>query len=156
MSLIIRPVFGFGSYPDGRLRAGPFNFRQPGELNLALDRFDLRPGGPGDVGMVSMRNDGIYLSAQGAGVRGYLLDLEEMEAPSSDLDAFMLVAADPGVACRVSGHWSPGPDMDIISDAVAIHDGRRVSWTASRRIERSDGDGRVIAASRPRIIARRA
>lgn len=149
MSVLIRPVFGFGSYPDGRLRAGPFNLRNPTDIHLALKRHMLRPGCEGDAGMVSAMSDGVYLSSSGAGVRGYFLDDEGLEAAASDLDSFVIESVHRGRACTLSGHWSPDPDRTIISEAVAVHDGALVSWIRSRIIRFRDGSQTVIEKPRP-------
>lgn len=153
MSMIIRPVFGFGSFPDGRLRAGPFHFQNPSELHVALDRHGIHPGMEGDAGMVSLLAGGIMLSAAGAGVRGYFLDGEGLEAPGNDLDRFILATVRAGAACSIAGHWSPDAGRAIISEALAIHDGRHVTWTMSRVIHHADGRYQVIARPAPAVIA---
>lgn len=155
MGLVIRPVFGFGSFPDGRLRAGPFHLQNPTDLNVIMARHGIRPGGEGDVGVVSLMAGGIMLSAAGAGVRGYFLDSENLEIPGNDIDAFLLEAVRPGAACAISGHWSPDASRAIISDAVAVHDGRRVTWSKSRVIHHADGQQQVIARSAPALVAAR-
>lgn len=152
MALIIRPVFGFGSFPDGRLRAGPFNLSGPGELNLAMERHGLRPGVEGDIGAASLMAGGIMLSASGAGVRGYFLAQDGYEIPLQELDAFILHTVAVGKACMISGHWSPDADRSIVSEAVAVHDGRRVTWSRSRIIHTASGEQQVIMRACPAVI----
>lgn len=153
MAMIIRPVFGFGSFPDGRLRAGPFHLQNPTDLHMALDRHDIHPGTEGDAGMVSLLAGGIMLSASGAGVRGYFLDKEGLEAPGNDLDRFILRTVRAGAACSIGGHWSPDAERAIISEALAIHDGERVTWTRSRVIHHADGRNQIIERPAPAVVA---
>lgn len=155
MVVTLFPVPGFGSYPDGRLRAGPFHVRSAPELQRLLDRSGLRPGRTGDVGFVSQMATGIHLSASGPGVTGYLLDSDDLEAARSDLDMFIIHAVAPGVPCHVAGHWSPDPDCTIQSDATAIHDGTDVIWAERRMLMRADGSQKVIKATAPAALPAR-
>jgi len=139
MSNIVIPVAGFGSYPDGRLRAGPFPLRDVGALNRKLEAYGIRPAAPGDTGFVSQTAEGVTISAAGAGVRGYFLDNEELEADRGDLDAFLLDVLNQGCAIHIDGHWSPDPERTIISSATALHLGDRISWSERRDIHHSDG-----------------
>ncbi|WP_027234124.1 hypothetical protein [Leisingera caerulea] len=149
MGLVLRYVPGFGTYPDGRLRAGPFNADGVGMLYLAMDKWGIRPGAEGSQGIVSQTPEGIMLSAQGEGVTGYLLDAEGLESSRSDLDGFILETVRPGAACRINGHWCPDPDRMIVSEATAVHDGRYVTWVETRDILHRDGRRQNISRSLP-------
>ena len=149
MGLVLRYVPGFGSFPDGRLRAGPFAVDGVGMLYLAMEKWRIRPGGKGTQGIVSQTPEGIMLSAQGEAVTGYLLDEEDLEVSRSDLDRFLLETVRPGAACRISGHWCPDPERMIVSEATAVHDGRVVTWMESRDIVHADGRRQNISRSRP-------
>lgn len=152
MTVLLFPVPNFGSYPDGRLRAGPFHLQSAPELQVLLDRHGLRPGSEGDTGYVSQMANGIHLSACGAGVTGYLLDQEGLEASRSDLDLFIMRAVTAGTPCQISGHWSADPARTIVSEATAVHDGCDVIWTERRIILHSDGSQHVIKAAAPAAL----
>ena len=81
--MILQEVQNFDNYPDGRLRAGPFP-GAPDQIARHLERHDLHIGALGEKGMCSRTIMGTMISAAGAGVNGYLLDGEGLEAASSD------------------------------------------------------------------------
>lgn len=153
MALILRMVPGFGTFPDGRLRAGPFDVAGPGCLYREMERFGLRPGVGGTVGMVSETAEGIMLSASGDGVFGYLLDSEALEASRTDLEEFLMATIRPGRRWSMTGHWCPDPDRMIRSEALAWHDGSEVFWQESREILHRDGRLETISRSRPTLIS---
>lgn len=153
MALILRMVAGFGTFPDGRLRAGPFDVPGPGRLYQQMDRFGLRPGATGTVGMVSETAEGIMLSATGDGVFGYMLDTEALEASRTDLEEFLVATIRPGRRWSMAGHWCPDPDRMIRSEAIAWHDGVEVFWQESREILHRDGRLETISRSRPSVIS---
>lgn len=153
MSLVLRVTGGFGKYPDGRLRAGPFSYSEVGALHVAMKKWGIRPGGPGTTGYVSMAAGGVMLSAQGEGVSGYLVDSDDLEVTEDDLDGFILESVAPGVACRISGHWMPDPDRMIESEATAFHDGSEVTWISRREIIHADGRREVLHRSAPLALS---
>lgn len=158
MSKIVIPVAGFRAYPDGRLRAGPFNLHDVGALNQLLEYYGVRPGTPGDTGFVSQTADGIMISASGSGVKGYFLNEDGTEIDRDALDAFLLGALPDGGACNIAGHWSPDPDRSIHSQATAFRFGMRIDWLTQRNIHHRDGTvtpilPRAGEAPKLRIIA---
>lgn len=158
MSRIVVPVAGFRAYPDGRLRAGPFNLHDVGALNRFLEDYGVRPGARGDTGFVSQTSDGIMISASGSGVKGYFLDETGVEIERGMLDAFLLEALPENGACHIAGHWSPDVDRSIHSQATAFRFGKRIEWLERRDIHHRDGTvtpilPRAGEAPRLRIIA---
>lgn len=139
MSNIVVPIAGFGKYPDGRLRAGPFPFRDVGALDRMLARFGIYPASPGDTGFVSLTADGIMVSAAGEGVRGYFIGEDGLEADRSDLDDFLMAALPVGASVQIGGHWSPDPDRTIISNATALRLEDWIDWSERRDIHHRDG-----------------
>lgn len=152
MIVRLRPVPGFGTFPDGRLRAGPFIAESRG-LSAEMARQRIFPGHECGTGHVSIIPDGLMLSASGTGVTGYFVDRDGIEASRSDLDRFILATVAAGTLFRVSGHYCPDRDVMISSEAVARHDGRHVTWQVMRRLRGRDGRERVIMASRPEMAA---
>lgn len=152
MGLVLQMVPGYGQFPDGRLRAGPFDVAHVGALYLAMERWGVRPGAEGSQGIVSITPEGIMLSAQGEGVSGYLVDEEGLEVTETDLDRFIMETVRPGAACRITGHWCPDRDRMIISEATAVHDRRQVTWVQSRDILYSDGRRQTINRTCPQAL----
>jgi len=154
--ITLRPVPGFGSYPDGRLRAGPFSASHVGELHRWMDRYGIAPGAKGDQGMVSQTPQGIMISASGPGVHGYFLDRDGLEASQDDTDRFLLAVIKAGSACTISGHWCPDETRMIVSNATALNAGGEIQWTNSRMIIHADGHVRPLTAggADPRALPR--
>ncbi|MEP3667921.1 MAG: hypothetical protein ABJN42_14450 [Roseibium sp.] len=150
MGFKLQAVSGFGTYPDGRLRAGPFCISTE-ELSSLMTDLRIFPGENVPSGMISSIPSGLMMSAAGAGVTGYLVDDEGLEVSQTDLDQFVVKSTEQGALFRMSGHYCPEPKIMISSDAVAIHDGRHVSWHSIRRLRTPDGMERAISASRPEI-----
>ena len=156
MDFKLRPVRGFGQWPDGRLRAGPFVVEHVGALHRLMDLHGLRPGTSGDVAMVSQTVQGMMISAQGPGVHGYFLDHEAIEVGRSDMDEFILAAVPAGSVCEISGHWCPDETRMVTTTATAMHDGRWVDWTGHRQIIHADGRVQQIGEDHGGPMARRA
>ena len=153
MGFVLHMVPGFGTFPDGRLRAGPFNrMEHVGSLYVAMEKWGIRPGAEGSQGIVSLTAGGIMLSAQGEGVSGYLVDEEGLEVSETDLDRFIMDTVQPGTACRFMGHWCPDRDRMIVSEATAIHDARYVTWMQTRDIVHADGRRQNLIRTTPVAI----
>ena len=158
MSNIVVPIAGFGKYPDGRLRAGPFPIRDIGVLDRMLAGYAIYPAAPGDTGFVSLTADGVMISAAGEGVRGYFLGKDGLEADRSDLDEFLMAVLPPGASVQIGGHWSPDPDCTIVSNARALRLEDWVDWSERRDIHHRDGRVTQIlprAGERPRLVSLR-
>lgn len=149
MGLVLRIVPGFGTFPDGRLRAGPFDVEHVGALYMAMEKWGIRPGADGSQGMVSLTPEGIMLSAQGEGVTGYLVDDEGLEVTDTDLDRFIIETVRPGSACHITGHYCPSRDLMIASEATAVHDGSYVTWVQTRDMLHADGRRQNINRTSP-------
>lgn len=150
--IALQPVPGFGTFPDGRLRAGPFAMDDVSKLRILLREFGVHPGFQDDKGLVSRTPAGLVLSASGPCVRGYFMDSDGIEVSSSDLDALLLDAVTPGTPFRTSGHWCPDRERMIVSEATAIHDGHSVDWSRSRMIHYADGTVQPIGRAPLRAV----
>ena len=148
------PVPAFTQIPDGRLRLGPV--RGPiGQLRARFCRFHLRlSADPRDQVMVSRHPQGLILSCAGPGVRGYLIDRDGLEAPSSDLDALMGLLLPEGAVCRISGHYREEEDRMVESEALFWRVDGAVISSERRETIATDGSRRLIcarSAARPRV-----
>lgn len=140
------PVPAFTQIPDGRIRVGPL--RGPiSRVRSSFMRYGLRLGtGPRDPVMVSRHTQGLVLSCAGAGVRGYMLDREDIEAPSSDVDALMRLLLPDGAVCRVSGHYRSEETRMIESEALFWRVGGEILSSERREMIGTDGVRRLISA----------
>ncbi len=148
------PVPAFTQIPDGRLRLGPV-LGPIGQLRSRFRRFGLRlSADPRDRVMVSRHPQGLILSCAGPGVRGYLIDPDGLEAPSSDLDALMGLLLPDGAVCRISGHYREEEDRMVESEALFWWVDGEVISSDRREAIRTDGTRRLISArsaARPRV-----
>ena len=106
MVTILEEVSNFAQYPDGRLRVGPFMVG-PAEIARLLARHGLHLGAANERGVCSTTMLGVMISCAGEGVMGYFLDEDGLEAPSSDVEDFLLAAVGPGTSFVVEGHHCP-------------------------------------------------
>lgn len=149
------PVPAFTQIPDGRIRLGPV--RGPiSHVRTSFSRCGLRLSGrASDKVMVSRHPQGLVLSCAGPGVRGYLLDREGLESPSSDLDDLMGRLLPTGATCRIAGHYREEEDRIVESETLYWRSGRQVLSSEKREILSRDGVRRPLltrsgAAFRPR------
>ena len=152
------PVPAFTQIPDGRLRLGPV-LGPIGQLRTRFGRLGLRlSADPRDRVMVSRHPQGLILSCAGPGVRGYLIDPDGLEAPSSDLDALMRLLLPEGAVCRVSGHYREEEERMVESEALFWRVDGAVISSERREAIGTDGTRRLISsrsAARPRVRAGR-
>lgn len=140
------PVPAFTQIPDGRIRLGPVS-GPISHVRTSFCRFGLRLSRVGsDKVMVSRHAQGLVLSCSGPGVRGYLLDRDGLEAPSSDLDELMGRLLPRGGTCRVAGHYREEEDVMIETEALFWTAGTRVLSSERRELIRTDGARRLISA----------
>lgn len=149
------PVPAFTQIPDGRIRLGPV--RGPiSHVRTSFSRYGLRLSRwASDKVMVSRHPQGLVLSCAGPGVRGYLLDREGLEGPSSDLDDLMGRLLPIGATCRIAGHYREEEDRIVESETLYWRSGRQVLSSEKREILSRDGARRPLlsrsgAAVRPR------
>jgi len=152
------PVPAFSKIPDGRLRIGPL--RGPiSRIRSSFMRSGLRlSADPSDPVMVSRHMQGLVLSCAGSGVRGYMLDLDMIEAPSSDVDALMALLLPEGVVCRVTGHSRSQETFMIESEALFWRTEGLVLSSERRELIGTDGTRRLLSArsaAAPRLRGRR-
>jgi len=140
------PVPAFSQIPDGRIRIGPL--RGPiSRVRTSFMRYGLRLSTQSaDPVMVSRHMQGLILSCAGPGVRGYLLDADRIEAPSSDLDALMGLLLPEGAVCRISGHYREEEDRMVESEALFWRVDGEVISSERREAIRTDGTRRLISA----------
>lgn len=140
------PVPAFTQIPDGRIRLGPVS-GPISHVRTSFLRFGLRLSrSAADRVMVSRHPQGLVLSCAGPGVRGYLLDRDGLEAPSSDLDALMGRLLPRGATCRVAGHYREEEEAMVESEALFWTVGGRVLSSERRELIRTDGARRLISA----------
>ncbi|MBT28115.1 MAG: hypothetical protein CMO01_00535 [Thalassobius sp.] len=145
--MILQEVQNFDNYPDGRLRAGPFP-GAPDQIARHLERHDLHIGALGEKGMCSRTIMGTMISAAGAGVNGYLLDGEGLEAASSDIEAFLDAVIRIGTTVTIEGHHCPD-DMRMVRSVLrAWRSGRELLISTERVLHTRDG-GRVDLMRQP-------
>jgi len=154
MRLVLVPAFT--QIPDGRLRLGPVT-GPIGHVRTSFSRFGLRMSTrSSDKVMVSRHPQGLVLSCAGPGVRGYLVDREGLEAPSSDLDALMLRLLPRSVPCKMTGHCREEETAMVESEALYWRLDGRVMSSERRDLNGMDGSRRLISArSAPAPRARR-
>lgn len=140
------PVPAFTQIPDGRLRLGPV-LGPIGQLRTRFRRFGLRlSADPRDRVMVSRHPQGLILSCAGPGVRGYLIDRDGLEAPSSDVDALMGLLLPNGAVCRVTGHYREEESRMVESEALFWRLDGRVLSSERRELIGTDGGRRLLSA----------
>jgi hypothetical protein len=140
------PVPAFTQIPDGRIRLGPVS-GPISRVRTSFSRLGLRMSRrPSDQVMVSRHPQGLVLSCAGPGVRGYLIDGEGLEAPSSDLDELMARLLPTGASCRITGHYREEEDRIVESEALYWRSGRRVLSTERRELLGRNGSRRLISA----------
>ncbi|CAN0591188.1 unnamed protein product, partial [Laminaria digitata] len=138
--MILKNVDNFSVYPDGRIRLDGMS-HAPGAIASLMEEFGLHLGGCGEQGFCAINTMGTSISAAGPGVMGYLLDEGGIEAPSSDLEAFLEEVTSGISVVKIEGHYCPDPDTMIQSslaewkqfDELVVaskrelltHDGRR-------------------------------
>lgn len=140
------PVPAFTQIPDGRIRLGPV--RGPiSHVRTSFSRHGLRLSGrASDKVMVSRHPQGLVLSCAGHGVRGYLLDRERLEAPSSDLDDLMGRLLPAGATCRIAGHYREEEDLIVESETLYWRSGGQVLSSEKREILARDGTRRLLSS----------
>lgn len=150
------PVPAFTQIPDGRIRLGPV-LGPISHVRTSFSRFGLRMSArSSDKVMVSRHPQGLVLSCAGPGVRGYLLDREGLEAPSSDLDELMRRLLPSGASCRVTGHYREEEARMVETEALFWRADRRILSSERRDLIGMDGSRRLISArSAPAPRARR-
>jgi hypothetical protein len=92
-----------------------------------------------DPVMVSRHMHGLILSCAGPGVRGYLLDRDRIEAPSSDVDVLMGI-------CRMTGHSLSEETMMVESEALFWRVDGQVLSSERRELIGTDGTRRLLSA----------
>lgn len=140
------PVPAFTQIPDGRIRLGPI-LGPISHVRTSFAGFGLRLGTrtSGRV-MVSRHAQGLILSCAGPGVRGYLVDREGLEAPSSDLDELMLRLLPDGATCKITGHYWEEETHMVESEALYWRAGRMVLSSERRDVIYQDGSRRLLSA----------
>lgn len=140
------PVPAFTHIPDGRIRLGPV--RGPiSHIRTSFSRYGLRLSRwASDKVMVSRHPQGLVLSCAGPGVRGYLLDREGLESPSSDFDDLMGQLLPAGAACRITGHYREEEDRIVESETLYWRSGCQVLSSEKREILARDGSRRLLSS----------
>jgi hypothetical protein len=139
---ILTEVNNFNIYPDGRLRAGPFT-QDRTYISRLMARYDLKLGEEDANGICSKTAMGTMISSSGIGVKGYLIGLDDLEAPSSDLEAFLEEVVDPGVSFSIEGHHCPDKDTMIKSSLSAWRMNDELMVSSQRVLERR-GESRLV------------
>jgi len=96
--------------------------------------------------MVSRHMQGLVLSCAGAGVRGYLLDPDKIEASSSDVDALMGFLLPERAVCRMTGHSRSEETLMVESEALFWRVDGQVLSSERRELIGTDGTRRLLSA----------
>jgi hypothetical protein len=149
------PVPAFTQIPDGRIRVGPL--RGPiSRVRTGFTRYGIRLSLDGsDPVMVSRHAQGLVLSCAGPGVRGYLLDRDGLEAPSSDVDALMALLLPDRSTCRFTGHYRAEEDRMVESEALYWRVSGEVLSSERRELIGTDGTRRLLSARSAQAPRRR-
>jgi hypothetical protein len=75
-----------------------------------------------------------------------MLDRENIEASSSDVDALMRRLLPDGAVCRVSGHYRSEETLMIESEALFWRVGAEILSSERREMIRTDGVRRLLSA----------
>ncbi|MFG6572333.1 hypothetical protein ACGYLO_12070 [Sulfitobacter sp. 1A13353] len=158
MVTILEEVSNFAQYPDGRLRVGPF-LTGPEEIARLLARYGLHLGASNERGVCSTTMLGVMISCAGEGVKGYFLDEEGLEAPSSDVEDFLIEAVGPGTNFIIEGHHCPDQQSMVRSSMNAWQSEGDLVVSTQRALFTRDGE-RVtmlnqapVSITSPSIIA---
>jgi hypothetical protein len=144
--MLLVPVPAFSKIPDGRLRIGPLQ-GPISRIRTSFMRYGLRLSiETADPVMVSRHMHGLILSCAGPGVRGYLLDRDRIEAPSSDVDVLMGILLPEGAVCRVTGHSLSEETMMVESEALFWRVDGQVLSSERRELIGTDGTRRLLSA----------
>lgn len=140
------PVPAFTQIPDGRIRLGPVS-GPISRVRTSFSRLGLRMSRrPSDKVMVSRHPQGLVLSCAGPGVRGYLIDGEGLEAPSSDLDELMARLLPAGATCRITGHYREEEEWIVESETLYWGSCGQVLSSEKREILGRDGSRRLLSS----------
>lgn len=140
------PVPTFTQVSDGRIRIGPV-MGPIHHVRASFIRLGLRPSrNPSDKVMVSRHLQGLVLSCAGTGVRGYLVDRDGLEAPSSDIDELMHFLLPSGASCRLTGHYREEEAHMIESETLFWRSGGNILSSERRELVRVDGSRHLISA----------
>ncbi len=153
MVTILEEVSNFDQYPDGRLRAGPF-MTNPEDISRRLGIYGLHLGGSDERGVCSTNMLGVMISCAGEGVLGYLLDDTGLEAPSSDIEAFLLDVVGPGTNFIIEGHHCPNEHSMVRSSMSAWRSNGELMVSAQRALFTRTGERVTLINQAPLSITR--
>jgi hypothetical protein len=83
---------------------------------------------------------GVMISCAGEGVMGYFLDEDGLEAPSSDVEGFLLAAVGPGTSFVVEGHHCPDEQSMVRSSMNAWRSNGDLVVSAQRALFTRNGE----------------
>lgn len=150
--MILTEVHNFDQFPDGRLRAGPFTCSRS-DIQGLLRRHGLKLGLNKSAGVCSKTVMGIMISSAGPDVHGYLIGEDDLEASSSDLEAFLEVVVKPGVSFSIEGHHCPDADTMVRSSLSAWRMNGQLMVSAQRVLETRDGTRKILLNQPPTSVS---
>lgn len=150
--MILTEVHNFDQFPDGRLRAGPFTCNKS-DIQGLLNQHGLKLGLNESAGLCSKTVMGIMLSSAGPDVQGYLIGEDDLEAPSSDLEAFLEDVVNPGISFSIEGHHCPDEDTMVRSSLSAWRMNGQLMVSAQRVLETRTGSRRILLNQPPTSVS---
>ena len=124
---------------------GPFTAVSEEDLFAALEDLGLCLDAEGGLGRVIRHLDGLYIEAEGPGVRGTLLSVEDgEEAEEHDVRRLLLICAEPG--CEVLFTGTAGVTASAVQTVLsrAVHDGRHAEIRTTRTVISAQGGTRRV------------